>query len=304
MRRSLLLAAACSIAVLVPHAAHAAPPFPDKIDLPTGWRPEGIAIGEGTTFFAGSLANGNILKGDLRTGETDPNFVQSTDGQPTVGIEVDDLNRVWAAGGGSGEVRVYDGATGDLLAIYAAVTGTSFINDIVVTDDAAYATNSLDDALIVIPLGPDGSLPPEDGSELLPLSGAWVQLVGTNANGIEAWGGQLIVANSAAQALFAVDPETGVATPIDIGQPLPNVDGITRQGSHLYAVQNRLNQIALIKLHPSLGSGTVDGLITNPAFQVPTTVARFGKALYVVNAKFGISAPETQPFEVVRTELH
>ena len=189
-------------------------------------------------------------------------------------------------------------------AVYSAVTGTSFINDVVVTDDAAYATNSLDDTLIVIPLGPDGSLPSEDGFELLPLTGGWVQLGGNNANGIEAWGGKLIVANSATQALFAVDPETGVATPIDIGQPLPNVDGITRQGSHLFAVQNRLNQIAVIKLHPSLASGTVDSLITNPAFQVPTTVGPFGNAVYVVNAKFGVSAPETQPFEVVRTELH
>src|SRR5262245_50280136 len=117
MRRSLLLAAACSIAVLAPHAALAAPPFPSQIALPTGWRPEGIAIGEGTTFYAGSLANGNILKGDLRTGETNPDFVRSTDGLPTVGIEVDGLNRVWAAGGPSGEVRVYDGATGSKLAV-------------------------------------------------------------------------------------------------------------------------------------------------------------------------------------------
>jgi hypothetical protein len=124
---------------------------------------------------------------------------------------------------------------------------------------------------------------------------------GFNANGIEAWRGQLIVAHSALQTLFAVDPATGEATEIDLGQKLPNVDGITRQGSRLFAVQNRLNQIAVIDLDPSLASGSVSGVVTDADFLVPTTVALFGSGLYVVNAKFG-TPPAGTPFEVVRAE--
>jgi hypothetical protein len=68
-------------------------------------------------------------------------------------------------------------------------------------------------------------------------------------------------------------------------------------------VQNRLNQIAVIGLDPDLASGTIQNMITNPDFDVPTTVALFGNATYVVNARFGIPSPETAD-SVVRTERH
>jgi hypothetical protein len=65
-------------------------------------------------------------------------------------------------------------------------------------------------------------------------------------------------------------------------------------------VQNFLNQITEIKLSPDLSSGTVSGIITNPSFQVPTTIARSGNLLAVVNAKFDTGFPPTAPtYEVV-----
>ena len=42
--------------------------FPSHIDLPNGFRPEGIVI-KGKSFFVGSLADGAIYRGDLRTGD-------------------------------------------------------------------------------------------------------------------------------------------------------------------------------------------------------------------------------------------
>ena len=44
-------------------------PFPDVIPLPNGFRPEGIASGLGSTFFAGSIPTGAVYRGDLSTGE-------------------------------------------------------------------------------------------------------------------------------------------------------------------------------------------------------------------------------------------
>lgn len=72
-RHALLL----GLFVLVASALHhpvglgfGAPAFPAVIPLPVGFGPEGIAAGNGTTFYVGSLAPatfGQILVGDLRT---------------------------------------------------------------------------------------------------------------------------------------------------------------------------------------------------------------------------------------------
>ena len=297
--RSALIAAVCSLSIVLPATASAqSSNFPETIPLPVGFQPEGIASGKGSTYYAGSLATGAVLKGDLRTGAL-LELVPAANG-PAVGIAVDAKNRVWVAGGPSGEIRTYDGSTGDLLGLYDG--GAGFLNDLVVTKNAVYATNSFSPVLAVVPLGPGGSLPPSGAAAQLPLVG-FPTLPGFNANGIEAGqDGRLILAHSAVQGLFAVDPATGAAAQIDLGEALPNVDGITRQGNKLYAVQNRLNQIAVIGLHPDLASGTIQNTITNPDFDVPTTVALFGNATYVVNARFGTDSPEVADFAVVRTE--
>ena len=43
--------------------------YQEVIQLPTGFRPEGIAVGQGSTFYVGSLADGAIFRGDLRDGQ-------------------------------------------------------------------------------------------------------------------------------------------------------------------------------------------------------------------------------------------
>lgn len=296
-RRSILVAGACTLGVLLPTAVDAREPFPDVIALPDGFRPEGIAIGRGASFYAGSLGSGAVVRGDLRTGELD--LLVDSAGGPAVGIEVDAKNRVWVAGGPSAEVRVYDGTSGEQLALYQG--GPGFLNDLVVTIDAVYVTNSFAPVLTVIPLGPGGALPDPAAVGSLPLVD-FPATTGFGANGIEAWpDGRLVVAHSAEQALYAVDPDSGQAAPIEVGQTLPNADGITRRGDTLYVVQNRLNQIAVVRLDPSLASGTVVDTITNPAFDVPTTVAVSGNDLYVVNARFGIPDPGTASYAVVGT---
>ena len=89
--------------------------FPSEIDLPAGYFPEGIAVGRGSTFYVGSLADGSIYRGDLRTGAGE---VLTAPAGPfaTVGLDVDQRNRVWVAGGPTGTGRVYDGESGALLA--------------------------------------------------------------------------------------------------------------------------------------------------------------------------------------------
>jgi hypothetical protein len=81
---------------------------------------------------------------------------------------------------------------------------------------------------------------------------------------------------------------------------VPFVDGILLESGELYAVQNFLNQITVVRLSPDLTSGTVEKLVTSDLFQVPTTVARFGDRLAAVNAKFDTGLPPTaDQYEVV-----
>ena len=84
-------------------AAVAAPDvFPDEIDLPNGWAPEGITGGNGTTLFVGSLEGGAIWRADARTG-TGAVLVPGVAGQVAVGVEHDaDAGRLWVAGGPTG----------------------------------------------------------------------------------------------------------------------------------------------------------------------------------------------------------
>jgi len=98
----------------------------------------------------------------------------------------------------------------------------------------------------------------------------------------------------------AVDPATGIADEIELGgASVTNGDGLLREGNTLYVVRNQRNEIAAFKLAKDLGSAELVQTITSPDFAVPTTVASFGKALYAVNARFGLPPG---PFTIVRVE--
>lgn len=303
MKRTLLfvLGLVAALILAIPAAAKA---FPDIIPLPIAFQPEGIAVGHGHTFYAGSLADGAIWVGDLRSGESEE-LVAGVAGRVSVGMSFDARSGYLFVGGGPNAVgRVYDTATGALLAEYPMTGGASgdFINDVIVTRQAAYFTNSFAALIYRVPLGPGGSLPDAADVESITLGGDWMQGAGFNANGIVATpnGKTLIVVNSTAQAIYQVDPDSGEAVQIDLGgEALPNGDGLVLQGKTLFVVQNLNNQIGVISLSPNLSSGTVGEPITHPQFDVPTTAAAFGDSLYVVNAKFGTD-PMGTPYEIVK----
>lgn len=299
-----MLVLAIILAAVSPAGAQAA--FPAVIPLPGGFQPEGIAVGYGPTFYVGSIPTGAIYKGSLRTGEGEI-LVPGGQGRQAIGLDFDERSgSLFVAGGPTGQGYVYDGSTGALLAEYTftAPNGT-FINDVIVTRQAAYFTNSFRPELYRVPLGPGGKLLESPDIQTIPLTGDFTQVGGFNANGIAASpnGKWLIVVHSSLGELYQVDPQTGVAVRIDLGgDSVPFGDGILLQGRTLYVVQNQLNQIAVIELSPDYASGTVVEIITDPNFRVPTTIARFGDALYAVNARFGTPpTPETE-YEVVRVD--
>jgi sugar lactone lactonase YvrE len=292
----------------LPAAAAGNHPFPEIIPLPDNFNPEGITTGYGHTFYAGSLADGSIISGDLRTGESQV-LVPGEVGRLSVGMDFDERSGyLFVAGGANGVARVYDGESGALMAEYSlADPSTNFINDVFVTRQAAFFTNSFAAVLYRVPLGPAGELPDPSMVETLPLSGDWVQMPSFNANGIVATpnGETLIVISSAAQAVYLVDPETGEAAQVDLnGVAVPNGDGLVLQGKTLYVVQNFSNQIGVISLSPDLRSGTVGEPIMDTAFRIPTTAALFGESLYAVNARFGQDTVTDPTFEIVKVSKH
>jgi hypothetical protein len=98
-----------------------------------------------------------------------------------------------------------------------------------------------------------------------------------------------------------VDPTSGDATRIDLGgDAVPNGDGLLLTGRTLYVVQNFLNQIAVVQLDPGLASGEIQRVITDPRFDIPTTVADFGASLYVVNARFSTPPTPDTEYTVVK----
>jgi hypothetical protein len=153
--------------------------------------------------------------------------------------------------------------------------------------------------LFRVPIAADGSI---GSPSTLTLTGPAAAITGAfNLNGIGATpdGKTLIVAHSSNGTLYTVNPTTGASAGIT-GANTPFVDGILLETGRVWAVENFANQIVELRLSPDLSSATIQRTITSSAFQVPTTVARFGSRLAAVNAKFDTGFPPTATsYEVV-----
>ena len=212
-----LTALALAVAPLSPLAADQRP---DRIALATGRLPEGIAAGPGTTFFVGARSDGDVYVGDVRRDTVTRLVDEPTPGAAAVGMHMhydDRSGLLWVAGGGPrasrglGTVTAYDGRR---EVSSTTIAGAGFLDDVVVTRDAVYVTDSFQAALVVVPL--DGRGPPRGtGGTAAPD-----QDVRFGANGIrELPGGDLVVVSGG--RLYAVDPRTGVADRIVVSGARP-----------------------------------------------------------------------------------
>jgi sugar lactone lactonase YvrE len=302
--RRLLVLLLMALVSLVPATAGAAT-SPDLIRLPDGWQPEGIAAGRGSSLYVGSIPTGAIWKADARTGQGEV-LVEGREGRAAIGIKVDRRNRLFVAGGPTGMAFVYDARTGEDLASYQLTpegTAATFVNDVAVTHKAAYFTDSLNQQLYVVPFGRKGRLPDQGKVRVLPLTGDLVYTTGFNLNGIAAdrGGRALLAVQSNTGLLFRINPRTGVTRQVDLGEAsLTNGDGLLLVGRVLFVVRNQMNEIAVVKLNRSLDRGRVVTTLTDPDFDVPTTIALQDGRLYAVNARFGNPDPASARYDIVR----
>lgn len=227
------LAAALAGGALVTPAAAAPRSVPDTIPLVTGSMPEGISAGPRATFFAGARSNGAVYVGNTRNG-TLRTLVPGREGEIAVGLLFDEATRrVWVAGGSTGDVTAYDARSGRTL--FTVNTGTGrFLNDVAITPDAVYVTDSTRAELIVIPT-PGRALPATETFRTLALRGDFTQPKGFGANGIRALrNGALVVVSGG--VLYRVTPK-GIADRIEVtGRQLTAGDGLVLDDGLLHVV--------------------------------------------------------------------
>ena len=293
MKRLLAVLGGVLAAAFVVAAVAVAVKGPERIALPDGYRPEGIAAGKGRSVYVGSIPTGRVLEIDTKTGASRES-VPAREGHAAIGLKYDNrMDRLFVSGGPTGKAFVYAASNGAELAAFqlTAPGQPTFINDVVLTPKVAYFTDSLQPVIYAVKRDLSGVRP-------IALTGFPMTVGENNLNGIEAArGGRVLLAiQSSEGVLWRIDPATGSYAAVDLqGAKLANGDGLLLLSNRtLLVVQNRLNQIAVVKLDKDFASGRVIRTITHPDFDVPTTVARRGGSLYLPNARFTTPpTPET-----------
>jgi sugar lactone lactonase YvrE len=215
-----------------------------------------------------------------------------------IGMDVDRFGRLWVAGGGSGFVpgqftsfRVYDTRSGKMLT-EVAVPDAQYLNDVIVSRDAAWFTDSFAPSLIRVPISAGGRI---GAPRKVVLGGDWVQSsVGFNANGIDVTpdGRGLVVGQTQAvdghPALFLV-PNSAAAVAdarrITLDGTLVGADSLQLIGQTLYVAN--FKGVTKVTLSRSLTTGRVLDNTTVPGAAWPTAAVAHDCLLYVVDANFG-----------------
>jgi hypothetical protein len=312
MPRPLKLLAAVGVTLIastgVAGAAFSAQ-IPTTIDFPDeDFDAEGVATGKHDTFYAGSRTNGRIALGDISDGTSEV-FVDDPLVDAATGLKADLRHGLlWVAGAGTGQAAVYDLETGGDVVALTLTEAPSFVNDVVVTRDAAYFTDSLSPVIYRVPVSDDGEV---GAPQTIALEGPAAEFEpGFNLNGIDATpdGRTLLVVNSTKGTLYTVDAATGDSAEIDLGgATVKSGDGILLVGRTLFVLQNGTqgnpNQIAVVRLRRGLTTGEIVGTVTSTLFENATTLARSGGTLLAVNAQFAPEPPNDAEPEVVVLDL-
>lgn len=91
-----------------------------------------------------------------------------------------------------------------------------------------------------------------------------------------------------------------MAERVDLGGfLLTNGDGLLLERDTLYAVLNQLNTVAVLRMSADGRSGRLVAELTDPRFDVPTTVAAYRDRLYLPNARFTTPPTPETPYTAV-----
>jgi Cu-Zn family superoxide dismutase len=305
------LAVALSAALAAP-ISHAQPdparnPSGNGYDLPAaGILLEGIGYDpqRETFYVSGVNDGGRIYRGRIHEEALEVWLPGGVDGRTTArGIDVDDMGRVYIAGGPSGRLWVIspDGVT---LAALSTPAGT-FLNDVwVAPDGAAYFTDSNQPRIWRVTQSTGGTWQASlwlDATGTIP-----VVLPGFNLGGIVATpnGRYLLVAQGTTGRLWRIDLATKAVAQVDLASTsVVNADGIVLRGHKLWVVQNFARQISELKLDGDWASARLVSVTPTPANRTFTTAKIAKGRLLVVDSQFGFAPPFAAQDRVVVMEL-
>ncbi|KAJ1621727.1 hypothetical protein T492DRAFT_1149480 [Pavlovales sp. CCMP2436] len=219
------------------------------IPLPNGFFPEGVVAGPPDCLFVGSIVGGTIAMVNTKTSPVH-NSMTALDGDPNRRADRRWRND-WTRGGANG-IQAFD-LDGQLLG-EVVIEGGGFVNDIAVTADAAYGTDSHLPVLYKWPFLEDGIY---GALETIQLGGDYV------ANGDH----------------YKVNP-AGMSTEVDVkdeaGEPyqLLGGNGMVLCGeSRLVVMAGSSNQLVVVTLGQDWMSADVTGFVTSDNFDDPATAA-------------------------------
>jgi Cu-Zn family superoxide dismutase len=112
---------------------------------------------------------------------------------------------------------------------------------------------------------------------------------GVNANGVASFdrGRLLVVVQFNTGKLFRIDTRTKAVSEIDLGgATVADGDGLVPDGSRVFVVRHSAGQIAEVRLLRGRREGRIGATITSDTLTFPTTAARDGTRLLVVNSQF------------------
>ena len=272
-------------------------PFPEIVPALYDSLPEGFAIGKGHTAYNGSV-DGSIFKMDLRSGEGDVLNPQETPNPYDclkLGMRVDSrTNNLFVAGCWYENLLVYDADSGEVKAEYQlGPMFESLVNDLAITKDAVYITDSFLPYIYRLPLAKNGGLPDNaDGVTTIDLPAEFImdwEGDCCGGNGIVATpdGKTLIIGHSLLSALYRVNPVTGEVIEIEVSPPLTGfLDGLVMHGRTLYIMNPAWETVQVVELDKEMLTGEFVGTITDPSMSGVASGALFGKSLYVNNAHY------------------
>jgi sugar lactone lactonase YvrE len=259
--------------------------------------PEGVAFSDRLgAFFVSDTGSGAIYRGTLTRSTVSP-FIPGAAGHSAVGLKVF-RGKLYAAGGTTGTITVYDLATKQPVAAFATGAG-GFLNDLVVTRRGdVYVTDSTRPTLwhVTAAQVAAGSGTPQ----ALDVSAVGFT-TGFNLNGIVADGDRrLVTVQTNTGKLFRISLARGGAAIRSIaavkGVSVPGGDGLLLDGGRLLVVQGGPPaQISSVKLRHGDRRGEVRDVRTSTLLKGPSTIARARDLYLVVNADFATS---TKPFTV------
>jgi Cu-Zn family superoxide dismutase len=260
--------------------------------------PEGVAFSKALgAFFVSDTGSGAIYRGTLDSRTASP-FIPGSSGGSAVGLKVV-RGKLYAAGGSTGTIIVYDLASKQRLAQFDTGAG-GFLNDLVVTRRGdVYVTDSTRPMLwhVTAAQVAAGTGTPQgiDVSQDIPFAS------GFNLNGIVADGDRrLVTVQTNTGTLFRIQlsHDGSAIRSVDAveGVSVPGGDGLLLDGGRLVVVQGGPPaQISFVKLRHGDRRGQVRDVRTSALLKGPSTIARARDLYLVVNADFATS---TKPFTV------